>query len=146
MKKKLSLDLDFTSEYKLFGIACMKEDYWFAYQLNQFLGFQFTREDDFKTFSTLKNKELSLPFFMYNEELSGRQYFLIANKKDEKIFPQIKSIDFYILVKDDGKSEELRSHLTRTIKKIKGVLLVQNIPTHTLKDFKNVILDLEMSI
>jgi len=144
MKRKLKLDINLSSEYKLIGISCPKSDYWLAFQLNKSLDFKLTRKDDFVSLCIDQSTNVSFSFFEFYEDIIGVKYFLISNSNlENRLFSQLKTIDYFMIIKNEGVNIDIGKTIT-AIRNIKGVLLANIVDTSKINNFNVFLLDLEM--
>ena len=146
MAKKINIDVDFTEDTYLVGISCHKKDYFLAFQLNDQLGTDLRRYKDLPYYNSKINSPLNYALFYYHHPENHLGYYLISNfNQENKLFSELKTIDFFVLLQG-LLSEEGRKDLLTKIRGIKGVLFVQDIETKKIKDYSNFLSDLELHI
>ncbi len=146
MAKKIKLNIDFTEDSTLLGISCHKRDYFLAFQINEHLKIHLKRLKDFPFYNPKTESLLSYAFFYYFNPDTQLAYYMVSNFNPEsKLFSELSSIDYFILVQ--GRFTEImkKEHL-KEMKKINGVLTAYNVDYSKLKDFDNFLEDLELHI
>ncbi|MCK9421633.1 MAG: IPExxxVDY family protein [Bacteroidales bacterium] len=122
------------SQYTLFGISCHLKDYRLSYLLNAKLDLEFTKMDDFQGFSF---------YFCRDEELFNI-YYLLSNRIPESILlPELKQTDFLLIVEGPMKKIN-KDRLLQNIKAIPNVLTSFEIRFTTIKNYENMLADLEI--
>jgi len=95
---KFVLDISEDYDFDLFGISCRTKNYRICWELNNALGIDLKRADDF-----IIDKKLvtgSFAFYEFFDNENHISYHLIANKsKNGNLLPEKKNIDFIFLIK-----------------------------------------------
>ena len=145
MKKKV-LDIDTEVKMGIIGICCVAKDYRLCWEINRLLKINLTHHN--KTASKnikLENKYRNIQrdkmsnysvvsTFSYKAEEKGITYKLVsnANQQGEKLIPEQKQVDFFMLIKGtDYQNEQYR--LTKELRQVKIVLTAFEIPAKTIK-------------
>jgi hypothetical protein len=104
MAKKTLFRLPFETEFRITGVFCRENDYRFTWLLNSHLFFNFKRVADFEFAPTREKKETNHAVFYFDQPSLMRSFFLVNNRSSEgpNIFTNPPSIDFLLLVKDEG--------------------------------------------
>ena len=144
MAKKIKIEIDFSRDNVLLAISCHKKDYWLAYQLNENLKFNLKKMDDLGFYQNNLDEVLYYPIYHYTDPGTMISWYLIGNyHPDGKLFPTLKTADYFILINGEGAIPE-NDKLIADLKKINGVLHAYVPETKALKDFGNFLADLEL--
>ena len=135
MAKKILIDS--RSEPALFtltGISCHLRDYHLTYLLNDKLGLDFVKEEDF----------LGFPFFCCRDENGFNIYYLIGNRGAETfLVPEMKQADYLLLIEGPLKKAQ-EERLLKNIRSIEKILMVFEINLETIKNFGTFLNELEI--
>ncbi|MCD4735180.1 MAG: IPExxxVDY family protein [Bacteroidales bacterium] len=144
MAKKIKLKIDPDNEEFVIGIACQKNDYWIAYQLNSALKLNLRRIPDLPVIIGKSDKISRYQLFYYENPESMISYFLISNRGTSgKLIPSLKNIDFFLLLNGNVVEKDLT---TSEIKRIKHVLFANSIDLQGLKESVNLMSNLELHL
>ena len=139
MTKKLTFKVDYFEEYELLSVASHLKDYRLAYFINEHLGLELQKFDDFK----LKD-EKRYSWFCYSEGENGSTFYLIGNTHpDGLLIPSQKGIDYFLLIKDLFDDNRLKG-LTTKLRGIKGVMGVFRVEMDSVKNLDLMIENLEL--
>jgi len=143
MAKKLTLKLDFSSEYTLIGISCHLKDYRLTFFLNKKLHLHLSRIDDFVQEGHDK-ANLNYSVFFYQCLETQNNFCLISNHhSDGKLIPNIGSIDYFLLIENEipnGRKKEL----IKEIKTIPNVLTAYELDLAKVKNIHQLLAELEL--
>ena len=144
MAKKLHLDINFNQDNSLLGISCHKQDYWVAYKLNETLHIKLKRMADLPVYIQSLEQTYMFPLFYFenNDKLLG-YYFLANHNPGRKLFPSLKTTDFFLLVNGQFTENE-KTELIEKIKKTPKVLTAFEVDFKHVKDLDNFFSDLEL--
>jgi hypothetical protein len=144
MAKKIKIDIDFNQDNVLIAISCHKKDYWLAFQINETLQLQLRRMKDFGFYHTSDDQILEYPIYHYIHPQTSLSWYLISNyHPDGKLFPSLRTTDFFMLLNGSVTSHDT-DHILQNLKRIKGVLHAHQLETKNLKEIGNFLSDLEL--
>ena len=132
---KFELDLDFV----LVAITAQLKDYMFCYKINKQLGTNFSKITDLEM---LYNEDKQLFYFsryLYLMPESGTEFYVLANKGTEGfLVPEMKKVDFFLLIRNYIDREDLRGIISG-INKVPEVLVAVEVDPKKLKSKENLI-------
>jgi hypothetical protein len=132
--------------YTLIGISCHLIDYRFLHNLNKELGFNFSKEDDFKTDESSQTQVTSFSLYSYKDEDQRNSYYLIANfSNDVVLIPEFKHTDFIMLI-EGAFNKSRKDILLKAIRAIPKVLTAFEIKISDIKNPETFLADLELHI
>ena len=130
--------------FTLLGISCHLRDYRLSYLINLHLGFSLVKRDDLKITSSSNQGEAEFSFFSYRDEERFNSYYLIGNRSESfTLVPEMKQFDFLLFVEGKFNKPE-KDALTKTILKLPGILTLFETNITQLKNFENLLTDLEI--
>lgn len=145
MAKKLSFNIDFSSEYSFIGIASQLKDYRLAFFLNKQLNLNLKRISDFIQGST-DIEEISYSLFNYHHPETKNNFCLISNHNSEaKLIAALKNIDYFLLIENDIPDAS-KKELIANIRKIPNVMAAYDIELSKIKNISNLLADLELQL
>ncbi len=136
---KLTLKYEPDLNFVLIAITVPLKDYRFCYALNKQLNIRFDRIDEL-SLKNYPNEEL-VYFTRYfcNVAESETDYYLLANKGTEGfLIPEMKKVDFFILIRNYIDDDSLEYLISR-INKIPEVLVATEVDPKKLKSKENLI-------
>ncbi|PKP35628.1 MAG: hypothetical protein CVU00_01435 [Bacteroidetes bacterium HGW-Bacteroidetes-17] len=143
MAKKLTLKLDFSSEYTLIVISCHLKDYRLTFFLNNKLHLHLSRIDDFIQEGHDKT-DLNYSVYFYQCLETQSNFCLISNHhSDGKLIPTIGTIDYFLLIENEipnGRKKEL----IKEIKTIPNVLTAYELDLAKVKNIHHLLAELEL--
>jgi hypothetical protein len=122
------------SRYNLFGISCHFRDYMLSYHMNIALHLDLVKMDDFQGFS----------YYSCHDEDHFNVFHLLGNRGQEAILlPDLKQTDFLLLL--EGPLKKVRKDkILGKIKGIQSVLTAFEVRPETVRNFNQVLIDLEL--
>ncbi len=146
MAKKRKLVLEYSPDFKVFGIFSALKGYRLCWLLNKDMGLDMKRMPDFSYTPLKANQKVSFPVFFYKNPALLLQYFLLVNKTSQGVlFEQPKNLDFLFLVRnpvDHDHADEVMKYM----KKIPNVQAVFPFDEKQAKRAINVFYDFEMFV
>ena len=130
---KYELDLDFV----LIAITSQLKDYLLCFKLNRQLHINFSKNDDL----LIDTNQGILLFSMYHYQIpeSETNLYLLTNKGDQAyLIPEMKTIDFFILIRNYISFEELEELIDK-INKMPDVVAAIEVDPKRLKSKENLI-------
>jgi hypothetical protein len=143
MAKKLSLKIDFSSEYCLIGISCHLKDYRLTFFLNDKLHIKLRRIDDFMQAGP---DQKDLPYSLYYFECpdTKNNFCLISNHhEDGKLIPTLKTIDYFLFIENEIH-DSLKKEVILKTKSIPNVLTAYEIELSKVKNIHQILAELEL--
>jgi hypothetical protein len=140
--KKLELDPEENSNYVVMGIVSTLDDYLMAFHLNQELGLNFQRYDDF-VFSLSPGKLHYSWFYYWFEDYKTKLYLISNSKAGKSLITKFRNMDF-LLVFEAVSSPDLENLLFDNTRKINGVTGIFKLDTTKVKDIDLFFEELEL--
>ncbi len=130
--------------FTLIGISCHIKDYRLSYLLNRHLELDFRKMEDLVSPGIPQREPDMFSFYYCYDENSFNSYYLLSNLGQESILiNELKQTDFLLLIEGPLKKDQL-DELLRTIRSIPQVLTCFEIRFSTVKNFENLLADLEL--
>lgn len=131
---KLELDLNFC----LIAIISPLKDYRLCFLINKFLNTSYERTLQDYCINYLNKKAKYFSMFHY-ENINENDCYILANKGIEGyLIPEMKEIDYFMLLRNFCDSEELKFILSE-LKRINEIQIAVQINPSTLKSKENLI-------
>ena len=145
MAKKLLLET--RSEpafYTLIGISSSLRDYRLSFLINQSLEFNLKKLDDFCTILPGKQEPEAFSLFYFRDDDQRNSYFLLANRNLENfLLPEMRQMDFLLII-EGGFKKARKDAMLKNIRNIQNVIASYEIRFNELKNFENLLMDLEL--
>ena len=147
MVSKFSLStggIDSAKDYQLIGISSPLKEHRLAVFINRTLNFNLRRLKDLTT--SQKSGASTSPFPLYSYDLGENQstYYLLSNKnKVSKLVPSLKSIDYFLLIKNK-LTETSVSKLIKNLTSISAIQTAFEFDQKIVKDMTFIFNDLEI--
>jgi hypothetical protein len=147
MAKRVLLDIHTTPAwYTMMGISCHLRDYRLSYLVNENLGFRLVRLDDLPYLPQGAKEQVSFSLYRWKDDDQYNTYYLITNRsEDSLLIPQMKQADFLLLVEGPFKKKQQDDILAR-LRRIPNVLTAFGIPFSSVKNYENLLTDLELHL
>lgn len=145
MKIRLQLSQPTTEEYLMIGISSSLVDYHLSHLINKHFQIAFERRPDIPFYS--KTGLIGhFPFYTFHDEDLRMQYYLIANRHQEKTaIKDYKHFEYFILVELSSYSIPVDDVLSE-LRSIRGLNAALKIPIHQLKSFEEILEDIELHL
>ena len=131
---KYELDLDFV----LIAITSSWKDYMLCFKINKQLNINFVRIEEL-SLHTRGDQKVYFSRYLYQVDDMETEYYLLANKGTEGyLIPEMKSVDYFILIKNFIDKDDL-SYLLEGINKLQGVVVAAELNPGRLKSKENLI-------
>jgi hypothetical protein len=145
MAKKVLLEVHSEpTYYTLIGISCHLKDYRLTHLLNKKLESDFIREADLPAILPGMKEPSAFPYFSWKDEDNFNSFSLIANRNgDHVLVTEIKMTDFILLVEGEFRKNR-KDAMIRSISSIPNVLTAYEIKFATIKNFENLLTDIEI--
>ncbi len=144
MVKKLLLEYDDDNPYYYVGISSSINDYQLVFDLNKYLNLNFRRTEAFH-FSN-KGKEFAYSLYTYVDNDNMINYYLLANKDvNNRLIPQFKHIDFFLIVEGEIIAEEVKT-LSREIMKLSRVMLSSQLESDNFDKIKGLRFEFDLHL
>lgn len=136
IKKFLKLELDF--DFKLIAITSQIKDYRLCFLINKFTEFDFRKVEDLEiSFKNTPKKHFSR--YVYCPQNVECEFVFLANKgSDSFLIPEMKNVDYFILIKEFIDEEDQDLFLSQ-LKGIKEIQAVVELNPEKLKSKENLI-------
>ncbi|MEO5966836.1 MAG: IPExxxVDY family protein, partial [Ferruginibacter sp.] len=127
---KLKLDnnaaeISFFEDARIIGMVAPLKDYSFIWNLNNQLGFNFRINNFLEIQLKRKGRDYFFDVFEYKSQTSEILHYIYNNQHDgEFLLPELKHLDFLLLLKFEIITNEEVKNLMEAIRKISGVQLV----------------------
>lgn len=132
---KFELDLDFV----LVAITAQLKDYMFCYKINKQLGSNFSKITDLEMLFGNDDDLFYFSRYFYLVPESETEFYILANKGSEGfLIPEMKKVDFFLLIRNYIDKDELRGIIS-SINKIPEVLVAAEVDPKKLKSKENLI-------
>jgi len=145
MKIRLQLSQPTTEEYLMIGISSSLADYHLSHLINKQFQIALERRPDIPFYS--KSGLIGhFPFYTFHDEDLRMQYYLIANKHQEKIaIKDHKHFEYFILVELSSYSIPVNDILAE-LRVLRGINAALKIPIQQLKSFEEILEDIELHL
>ncbi|MBK7130164.1 MAG: IPExxxVDY family protein [Crocinitomicaceae bacterium] len=132
---KYKLDFENEPDFELIGICSPVADYRLCWILNNFLGINLEKKQDFSTINK-KEKESSHSFYQFTHE-DGTEFYLIKNLSSAftHLVPEMNQIDYFILIKNNVQLDS--AELSDKLKQVDQFSVVIDIDPFELKSKEN---------
>ena len=143
MKLKIdntALTNDFFEDTHLLGIVAPIKDYYFCWQLNQILHFDFRNNAQIEIQLTKKGRQYYFGMYEYNIPASELYHYLYNNQFDgEYLLPEFKHLDFLWLMKGETVDDNELKSLIQSVRSLPGVQLVTEMTNEKIKNKQHLI-------
>jgi len=130
--------------FTLIGISCHIKDYRLSYLLNLQLELNFRKMEDLVSSAAAQREPEPFSLYYCRDEDQFNAYYLLSNRGQESVLVnELKQTDFILLVEGPFKKSQLETLLS-TVRLIPQVLTCFEIKFSTLKNFENILTDLEL--
>ena len=134
---KLTLEIDADFDFDLIGICSHIKDYRLSWEINQELGFEFTKDNNYEI--NQNGEQQVHAFYSYYDNDNLIDYFLINNRSNKGLLiPEENKCDYFMVIKGVLKSSE-KKDLLEKISTLKHVLTSYNIEVEELKSKNNLL-------
>ena len=144
LKLKLDNDaaeLSFFEDARIIGIVAPLKDYSFIWNLNNQLGFNFRINNNLEIQLKRKGRDYFFDVFEYKAQANELMHYIYNNQNDgEFLLPELKHLDYLLLLKFEIISNDDVKNLTEAIRKISGVQLVTEVTKDKIKNKQHLIL------
>lgn len=133
-----SLTCDFFADTRLLGIMAPVKNYFFCWQLKA-LGYDFRLNSDIDR--QLRRKNRMYYFSVYrHQENNFLDFYLYHNHCDgEFLLPEVRHIDFLLLMKGDIVDDEKCSDIVASLRSINCVQMVVEITEEMLRNKEHLV-------
>ncbi len=147
MAKRVLLDIHTSPAwYTLLGISCHLRDYRISYLLNENLRFRLIRLADLPYLPPATPDPVLFPLFRWRDEELQNTFYLIPNRSEETLMvPRMRQADFLMLVGGPLKKKR-QDELLAGLRAIPNVLTAFTIPFSSVKNYENILTDLELHL
>lgn len=134
-KRKQTLDMPIGTDVTLIGISCHLKSYRISFAMNEALGFEFNRMEDFEIPGQGSGEMLNFPFFVYEHDEWKNHFCLVANHHPQgKLLPGLKQVDYFLMAKNslDAVSRKEFMGKLRMIKEIRAAYEIDPLKTRDI--------------
>ncbi len=136
-RKFLKFEIDF--DFVLIAITTSLKDYRICYLINKSLNFNFVRSNDLSVDIYQGAEPVLFSLFHYQWETTETDFYFIGNKgSDGYLVPEIRSADYFVMIKNYIDDDDLDS-LVSTINKIPEVVAAVKIDPKKIKSRENLL-------
>jgi len=138
---KLSLDIEYEIDFKIFGIVTPSQDFKFAHYLNDKLKLSLKRIKDREIFDNKSDIFQFFKQFHFIDKLDKIDYYLIKNKNlSSYCLPEFNIMDYLLLITGEKYSNQDKD-LKQKLAEIKTVSSVLQIQPKQVKNVENILID-----
>lgn len=143
---KLKLDnsaaeSNFFEDVRIIGIVAPVKNYSFIWKINNYLGMGFKINNNLEIQLKRKNRSYFFNVYEYKAPVGELLHYIYDNHNDgEFLLPELKHLDFLLLMKYEIITSEEVNNLVDAIKKISGVQLVTEVSQDKIKNKQHLIL------
>lgn len=146
MKKKISLDINYPTEYCMLGISSPLLDYKLVLNLNNKLGFSFKKINDLLYSPDDKKEKGSFTLYYFEKKSFDIDYFVLANRgSDSFLIPEYRQFDYFFLLKCCDSIREMK-RVSAKINEIENIQTVFTLDLKKINHIKNLLSDLELHL
>lgn len=142
MKLRLDNDAltdDFFSDTRLLGIMAPIRNYQFAWQLNNYLGYNFRLNTDIDKQLRKKNRQYYFSVYQHVEN-NFLSFYVYHNHCDgEYLLPEFKHMDFLWLLKGDDLNFETLQDLISSLKTLPCVQMVAELTNEKIRNKQHLV-------
>lgn len=132
---KFEIDLDFV----LIAITTSLRDYRICYYINKGLNFNFIKSPDLEVDIAHGSGPVFFSLYQYHWEASDTDFYFIANKGSEGyLVPEMRKVDFFIIIKNYIDDDELDKLIT-DLNKIQEIVAAVKIDPKKVKSRENLL-------
>lgn len=132
---------DFYENLRIIGVVSPMQDYVFSWHIKRYTGIDFRIQNDKEILLEKRKRKYYYSLFEHIHPIRQLVYYLYSNHYEgEYLLPELKSIDFLWLLKNDEVYDEEMNLLMQSIKIIPGVQLVNEIPINKIKNKQHLLL------
>lgn len=132
---------DFFDTTKLLGIVAPIKDYYFSWNINQCLGYNFRLNHDLEIQLKKRDRTYFFSIYEYKEPGCCLTHYIYNNQYDgEYLLPEFKHLDFLWLAKGEIIDAERIAALQRSLKMLPAVQLVNEMTNEKIKNKQHLIL------
>jgi hypothetical protein len=130
---KIDTEINYADEYNILGIVSTGSDYRLAHHINMALHIRFTKYEDF-AFNSSGGKTRKYPwFYCFSEDLKIKLYLIGNHHHSNKLLPEFKQIDYFIILENNYDTQQLNEMVT-ALRKIKMVTAVFKLDMAKIKN------------
>jgi hypothetical protein len=132
--------------FTILGISCLLMDYRFMHLINKAMDVNFSRENDLTSSFPASGRPETFSFYSFKDEDQRNVYYLISNLNEDFILlPELKHIDYIMLIEGDFKKKKKDTLLT-LIRSVPKVQMAFEIKVTDFKNAESFLTDVEMHI
>lgn len=138
-KKKLILDYDY--DFLLFGISCHVKDYKLCWAINQQLGINLTRDNEFQLPMGDGEEASVFPYYEFSDKVGHIKYIVVGNRGTHGyLLQEQRQADFFLIIEGYYESVD-PAELIAKLKQVDVILTAYPLDPNQLKSKENLIFD-----
>jgi len=136
-RKFLKFEIDF--DFVLIAITTSLKDYRVCFLINKYLNFNFVKNDDLEVDIYPGADPVLFSLYRYSWETTETDFFFIGNKgSDGYLVPEIKSADYFLMIRNYIDDNELDTILS-SLNKIPEIVAAVKIDPKKIKSRENLL-------
>ncbi|SDF66134.1 hypothetical protein SAMN05216464_12345 [Mucilaginibacter pineti] len=136
-RKFLKFEIDF--DFVLIAVTTSLKDYRICYLINKFLNFNFIKSEDLAVDISQGSEPVLFSLYHYNWETTETDFYFIGNKgSDGYLVPEIKSADYFLMIRNYIDDDDLES-LIMSLNKIPEIVAAVKIDPKKIKSRENLL-------
>lgn len=138
---KLSLDIEFEIDFKIYGLVTAIQEFKLAHFLNSKLRLNLRRINDREIYDSKSKLFQHFKQYYFKDELDKNDYYLLKNKNLSSFcLPEFKIMDYLLLISGE-KYDQNEKQLLNQLNQIKTVSSVMYIDAEKVKNVENILID-----
>jgi hypothetical protein len=144
-KKKQTLRSGHDVNVDLIGISCHLRSYRISFAINNMLGFDFRRIDDF-SLPAAAGATIDFPFLLYEDAERKNHFCLVGNHHSQgKLIPALGQVDYFLLATEPLDTDTLNNMISK-IRSIPQVNAVYKIDPSKVRDLGILLEEMELHL
>ena len=133
----LTLEVEEDYDFELVGVCSHAKDYRLSWEINNVLGFDLEKGENYEI--NIKGDNQSYSFFSFIDDENHLEYYLINNRCSKGVLiPEEKKSDYFLLIRGILRGGE-KEELINKIGEIKNVLTTYEVEVDQLKSKSNLL-------
>jgi len=145
MAKRISLEVRSGSSFHtVVGLSTQLKDYRLSFLLNKIPGFRFSRFEELMVPHPDSPEPLPFSIYTSSDEETLNTYTLLSNRSgDHVLLPSLRQTDYLLIIEGPFKKQQMTTLLYQ-LRSIREILLAAEINAASIKQFEQLISDLEL--
>ncbi|MDZ7742535.1 MAG: IPExxxVDY family protein [Bacteroidota bacterium] len=146
MAKKLKLQIDSGSAFRIIGLSSTAKSYKMAFLINQALKLNLARSEDFLFYNDSVKQEIQYSLFVQIIPDSNGHICLLQNRHPEGfLIPILRQADYFVLLHENPQEHIIPEYLQK-MKKTREILAAFPIDKPAAKNTARILEELEMHL